>query len=124
MKPATHELLKNTLFDCIVPRFTKTLSSVGRIVIECHNVFLQISNFREVLDKSKSNRIHVTPVDEHYVTLEFRIVANKFWNRLRRITKVNEESVRKEFLQVIPHFIILSVISEIKKNGRLPFGWL
>src|SRR6218665_898394 len=121
MKSAAHDFLKNSLFDCIVPRFTKTLSPVGRIVIECHNVFLQISNFREVLDISKSNRIHVTPVDEHYVTLEFRIVAKKFWNRLRRIAKVNEESVRKEFLQVVRHRMSVAVITHVKRMNDYLF---
>src|SRR6218665_584875 len=115
MKPATHEFLKNSRIDRIVPRFAKTLSPVRRVLVECNNVFLQISNFREVHDITESNRIHVTSVDEHYVTLEFRIVANKFWNRLRRIAKVNEESVRKEFLQVVRHRMSITVISEIKR---------
>src|SRR6218665_2367582 len=115
MKSAAHDFLKNSLFDCIVPRLAKTLSPVGRVVVEYHNVFFQISNFREVLDISERNRIHVTPVDEHYVTLEFRVVANKFWNRLRRIAKVNEESVRKEFLQIVRHFMSVSVISYVKR---------
>src|SRR6218665_1417963 len=121
MKPATHEFLKNSRIDRIVPRFAKTLSPVRRVVVEYHNVFLQISNFREVHDISESNRIHVTSVDEHYVTLEFRIVTNKFWNRLRRITKVNEESVRKEFLQVVRHRMSVKVISQIKRMNDYLF---